>query len=366
MNKKVIFFIILFFLNIFFICGDTRSQNIDVYLVLDKSLSMVEEIDSVKEYVEEKIVNEILMPGDRFTLILFYGEAIVSYNGTISSNDGKKIILEKVESIEADGHFTDIGNALDKLGSELKDNTGNRRKYLLLITDGKQEAPPDSKYYSPDHSFNHEFLKNVKIIQKKGWKIEILGIGVNSAAKELAEKLSGSYAEVSDNADAQEISRSIGNFLGIVEVENPPSVGKITKTGASEIELSLICKDYDSAVTLSIKQILLTSRFDREVNILNSPFTVSIQPDKVRKIVLPVTFPIHNESYKGEISFVFSKGASFSPAVHEITVPKVVNNTILIYSIIAGLLIIVIAIFIIRTRKPVYKEDDNKKEALKQ
>ncbi len=83
---------------------------------------------------------------------------------------------------------------------------------MLLITDGKQEAPPGTKYYSADGKFNHELLKHTKTIQKKGWKIEVLGIGKLNKAADIAEKLSGTYVEV-EKADASELAEKLQIFL---------------------------------------------------------------------------------------------------------------------------------------------------------
>ena len=41
--------------------------------------------------------------------------------------------------------------------------------------------------------FNHEFLANTKTIMQKGWKVMILGIGIDTAAKDLAKELQGTY-----------------------------------------------------------------------------------------------------------------------------------------------------------------------------
>ena len=40
---------------------DDRDENIDVFIVLDKSLSMVEEIGSVRDYVQDTLVDEIII-----------------------------------------------------------------------------------------------------------------------------------------------------------------------------------------------------------------------------------------------------------------------------------------------------------------
>ncbi len=362
MNKKVIFFILVYFLNIFTIFGDTRTRNIDVYLVLDKSLSMVEEIDSVKDYVSEKIIREILIPGDRFTLILFYGKAVVAYSGTVGSGGGKDLLLKKVASIKADGHFTDIGNALDMLKKVLAESEpSSRMKYLLLITDGKQEAPPESKYYSPDHTFNHEFLKNVKVIQKEGWKIEILGIGVESAARELAEKLSGTYREVPPDATSEEIAEAVGNLTGVVTVDNGKcTLKKVKKNGSALLEFSLSSSGYKDPVSIEVAKIIFDFPYGKGINILKSPFKVTVPPGGSTRVETEVELPAGKGPYDGEISFVFGSGESFSPGLMEISVPAVVNYLILLYILIA--VSVAAAVFIlVRSRKGKSDDEDNKK-----
>ena len=192
MNKKAIFLFFFCFLSLLSISGlfaDQRAENLEIYLVLDKSLSMVEEIEAVKEYVIEQIIEKIVIKGDYFLLIPFYGSTDNSFNGYISSRIELEDLHNRILNIQADGRFTDIGNALNTLRSKIKSENKSTRKYMLLITDGKQEAPLNSPFYSPDGSFNHEFLENTKEIQKSGWKIVVLGIGTESAAKEIAKEL---------------------------------------------------------------------------------------------------------------------------------------------------------------------------------
>lgn len=360
MNRKAIFFILFFFLVFFTLYGDERSENIDVYIVLDKSLSMVEEIKSVKTYVIDALVDKLLIPGDNFTLIPFFGKASVIFSGRISSKNDK-IHLEKiVASLQANGHFTDIGNALDTLNGALKNTVkDNRRKYLLLITDGKQEAPPESKYYSPDHSFNHKFLENVKIIQKKGWKIEILGIGTESAAKELAEKLSGTYSEVSKRSTPEEIKKKIGDFLGTVRTKGSFVLKRHSKNGNAVLSFTLVSKGYDKPVDITIKGIRLVSDHLSKMNILSSPYTLTILPDSEKLYNLKVHVPVSKKGYNGELTFTFKSGVTFSPAVQNIYVEKVVNYALLLYTVLVAILLCGIIIYIVRHNVP---RKDNKDE----
>ena len=255
MNKKAIFLFFFCFLSLLSISGlfaDQRAENLEIYLVLDKSLSMVEEIEAVKEYVIEQIIEKIVIKGDYFLLIPFYGSTDNSFNGYISSRIELEDLHNRILNIQADGRFTDIGNALNTLRSKIKSENKSTRKYMLLITDGKQEAPLNSPFYSPEGSFNHEFLENTKEIQKSGWKIVVLGIGTESAAKEIAKELSAGYSVVSESTTSQEISESIDNFLGILDVSLFPDKIKLDKAGNAIIEMEISSTGYDEAKDIKI------------------------------------------------------------------------------------------------------------------
>ncbi len=366
MNRKAIFFILLFFLVFFNLSADERTKNIDVYLVLDKSLSMEEEIGSVKAYTINNLIKNLLIPGDTFTLIPFYGKAHVVFSGKITSRKDKIKLEKTVESIQANGHFTDIGNALDTLKKSLsRKSSTTRRKYVLLITDGKQEAPPGSKYYSPDHTFNHEFLKNVKIIQRKGWKIEILGIGTESAARKLAKELSVSYAEVPQKASSKEISKKIGNFLGTIRIERGScTLQKLTSKGNGILVFTLASEGYRETRSITVSGIRLQAENIRKDTILLSPVTLSIPPHTKKKIELPVTVPVLKKGYTAEIIFTFDSGTTFLPPVQKIHINTVVNNTLLLYSIIAAV-VIGIVFFIVTGRHRLQKKDDNENDRKK-
>ncbi len=359
MNRKAIFFILLFFLVFFNLSADERTKNIDVYLVLDKSLSMVEEIGSVKAYTVDNLVKNLLIPGDTYTLITFYGKAGVVFSERVNSKKEEAKLEKIIESIRADGHFTDIGNALDVLKrSLLQKSTSNRRKYILLITDGKQEAPPGSKYYSPDHTFNHEFLKNVKIIQKKGWKIEILGIGTESAARELAKELSGNYAEVTRNATPKQIAEKVGNFLGTIRLKGPPSIEKISRKGNAVLAFTLTSQGYKKDVSLTISSISLNAPDISKKSIISKPVTLSLPPGSEKKIRINVNVPVKKEGYKAEITFSFSSNRTFLPSVQNIFIDKVVNYALVLYSIIVLIIIGAVVIIISRRRKPSRRDDE--------
>ncbi|TFG60955.1 MAG: VWA domain-containing protein, partial [Spirochaetales bacterium] len=248
MSKKIksfLFCTILAILLSFPMAADERSENIDIYIILDKSLSMEEEISAVVEYVNTSILDQLLIPGDFLVIIGFFGDTERIVSQDIKSKDDIEQIKKRINTLKANGRFTDIGNALDILKKTLEDHKDRGRKeYLLLITDGIQEAPKTSKYYSPDGTFNHAFLENAKTIQKEGWKIQILGIGTASAAKEIAATLAGEYTEVPENITAEELSEKTKDILGTIQLKEAPKLLSIGRSGVSEMTFKLASYGY--------------------------------------------------------------------------------------------------------------------------
>ncbi len=348
-NSRIVFIVLIVIVFCFNVNADTREENIEVFLVLDKSLSMVEEIDAVKGYVNNFIIDEFLITGDYLLIITFYGKSDVFLEEKIDS-DEKERLKHKIETLLANGRFTDIGNALDKLKTVVEQHkSDNKRKYLLLITDGIQEAPPQSKYYSSDGRFNHFFLENTKTIQKKGWKIQILGIGSGTAVKEIAKELSGTYLEVSDEPTEKELREITADFLGQIEIVSIPDLKPIGKTGKSVINLSAKSINYKNQRTIKIENIKMEMDNVQFENILEKPFSFSIKPLEEVKVNIPVKIDIDIDPgvYNGNLIFTFSGNTSFSPASYniEIKVKSAVSN--IIWFILIIIFIIALVVFLL-------------------
>ncbi len=364
MIKKAIFISFLLILSFSSIFADERTENIDIYLVLDKSLSMVEEINSVKQYVIENIIDKIVIMGDYFLLIPFYGTTDNTFNDYINSNQKLEELRNDVLNLKADGRFTDIGNALDKLGENIKPTNKSNRKYMLLITDGKQEAPKNSPYYSPDGTFNHKFLENTKEIQKKGWKIVVLGIGTNTAAQEIARELSAGYREVPENANSTEINKAVDSLLGTFSVSEIDSIITFGNNYKTNLNFKLESKNYDSLEEIRISQIRLIKDGNIEINILKEPFAFSVEPESITNVSIPVELPEFNKDFHGSIVFVFEGKNSFTPAVNPVSIEHKTSLTFLFFILITIIVIFIIIFYIGRVihRKKLEKED-NKYEA---
>ncbi len=331
-EKTLVLLLVVLLFSIGTVSADERTENIDVFIVLDKSLSMIEEIESVKEYIIDSLLNKILISGDRLVVIAFYGETELLISEVYDVTDNRNTIRNKIENIQADGRFTDIGNALDTLNTAVQEIAEEeRRKFLLLLTDGKQEAPPESKYYTPDGQFNHEMLRNTKTIQKQGWKIHILGIGTQSAAEELAKELSAGYINVPDvpedaedkEAEEDKLKQALEevteDLVGSIELISSPEVKPIPPDGSTEMLLTLKSEGFSKTQKVLIESITL--EYDgKEYPLRKEDVTLSIKPEGTEEKAISIQFPNHLDSgdYQGRVVFTFSGSTVFYPANREI------------------------------------------------
>lgn len=329
--------------------ADTRTENIDMFLVVDKSLSMASKIDAVKTYIDKSIVEGMLIPGDYLVVIDFWGRAKVLLSTAVGAD--KAPILKKINDIQANGRWTDIGNALDELKRVLDaGNYPNRRKYFMLITDGIQQAPPTSKYYSASGKFNHAFLDNTKTIQERGWKIEILGIGTQTAAADLAKSLSGGFSSVSNNPTPQELQQKTKDFLGLVEASKL-GFDPIRSGGKSTLHFNLKSTGYADSKSIHISNIRLEV-VGKAPEDISQATTVTIAPNDAKDFRVPVVVRgLSPGNHAAKVTFTFSGDSSFSPAVFDTKVSVngfIENNLIpLIGGGILVALLILLSIFLI-------------------
>ncbi len=293
--------------------ADNRTENLDVFLVLDKSLSMESKIAAVRDYVDTSIIEDMLIPGDYLCVIDFYGKAEVLLSTVVGSD--KSSIEAKINTLRADGRYTDIGGALDKLKEVVAaGDYPDHRKVFMLMTDGIQEAPPTSPYYSPSGKFNHAFLDNAKTIQEQGWKIEILGIGSDTSAEELSKSVSGGFAQVSEKPTAAEIAGKEGNLAGLLQATDL-SLAQAGSGGTGLLTFKLASSGYARAQTVLIDAVSLDVSGLPTMQIAHGQRLV-VPPGSSVTAKIPVSLAgLAPGSYEGTITFTFTGVTTFTPAV---------------------------------------------------
>jgi hypothetical protein len=336
------------------VLADTRKDNIDVVIALDKSLSMEHKIVAVKEWVNSFIIDQLLIKGDQLVVIAFYGKADLLISQTIQADSDKLALKKIISHIRGNGRFTDIGSALDIVKSQIAAHESDgRQKYVLLLTDGIQEAPPSSKYYSRDGKFNHEFLANTKIIQQKGWKVMILGIGTETAAKDLARELQGSYNEISNSLSVDALTEKTGALFGAVTVEGPIRIDGVAADGRSRLSMSLKATGLQGDAAINVSGISARVGSRDIPNVLAEPSSITVKKDTTAKTSLQLRFPtdLPPGSSSAALLFTFSSAQKFSPAEAAVSLTVngwMQNNVPLLIGALAVLLaVIVLIVFLI-------------------
>jgi Mg-chelatase subunit ChlD len=345
--KFVVILLIAFSMGVIPALADERDEPIDIIVALDKSLSMEEEIEAVKEYVNTRIVDDLLQNGDFFLVISFFGKAPVAISDFIKGQEHKEEIKKKISSLEADGDWTDIGNALDKLKAEVQNRSGRkRRKTLLLITDGKHEPPPDSRYFSKDGTVSHEYLEVTSETQKEGWKIIVLGLGTESA-RELAKDLAADYIETPKDPTASQITDAVPDLAGTMKVKGEAKLSPVNYNRRSDLALTVETSLYREPVEIVIEAIRVDASGLTQENLLLKPYLVELPREGETRIHIPLFFDksFVPGSYDGNFAFSFASKEHFETELRaQFRVNNLFQNFYWLIPIVLALLVLVFLI----------------------
>lgn len=161
--------------------AEPRPGSLDMILLLDKSLSMAPFFGEVKEYVAGKVLGPVLIPGDRLVVELVYGKIQRLTSVRIGSEEDKAKVIRAIRAVKADGHFTDLGAALDAANRDLGElGQPDRLKYVLLVTDERQEAPKGSPYLTTDYKLKHPSLEYIKRVDLGKFRAITVGLQVGT------------------------------------------------------------------------------------------------------------------------------------------------------------------------------------------
>lgn len=172
------------------------AANDDFIIILDQSGSMREKIPGRPELGYEPTENRLaaykakgasdaiifaadsmLRRGDHFTVITFGDKSLVFLSQQIGYEHERGVISRHIRGLLFNDRKTDITDSLVKaaeLVASLK--TPERRKIVIMITDGVNDPPADSLYLRPDiQKKTYEQLSDT--IHSNKWKVFLVGLG---------------------------------------------------------------------------------------------------------------------------------------------------------------------------------------------
>lgn len=173
-----------------------RYEPIDFYVLIDTSLSMADAMPEAREQVAAELIGRIAVPGDWLCVIGFYGAQDILWEGELRDEASLATLVRSLRALTATGRFTDIGAALDFLEAKLRARgLPERPKYMLMITDERQEAPFGTRYYSADYSIEHPMLEFVKKEDHGPYRVITIGYGLSDRIRGASELLMRTLSE---------------------------------------------------------------------------------------------------------------------------------------------------------------------------
>lgn len=251
------------FLNEFSGALISRSLNMNLFIILDVSTSMKDIFSEVIKYIDEMIIGKIIIDKDYLFLSTFGDNAELKFNRKVILPDDYTIINSLLYSLNPDQEYTDIGLALETMDNAISGKLPYQKSIIFFITDGINNPSEDSRYYGYDVYKEGAFNAYTQI-KSEDFKVMLLSIGEETAAKDLSGPLSGEYLEVSREMDAVQINNLITDFLGAVEMITPRDLGS---TSANSIDLKVsFLSTYKKETSIKINNV--SCALDNNTNII--------------------------------------------------------------------------------------------------
>lgn len=297
----------------------SATPNQDFIIVLDQSGSMREKVpgepgqgyydnplESEKALGAVNALNEIadniLKDGDNFSLITFGNDAELILSQELHYPHERELLAKRVRAVPFRDKYTDIIVGLQKAGDLLTKLRPERRKILVLITDGRNEPPDDSPYKDPQKQQEaYDGLR--ELFDSNSWDVALVGLGAHTNITEIAQKLNlpEHYAIVVDDVeDNQQITQRLRTFAEEVE------------SGQVNLEVKVLQATLEPKLFGGYKEgtasLLLTSTYkETTVTIQLDPNTpIQLQGNTLANVtVQPLSFTL-NPQQSEPINFIFT------------------------------------------------------------
>ena len=138
-------FLILIVLVIFLFplsAEDKRTIPVDMYLIIDGSSSIQSFKSDAVKWINERVVDRILIEGDKITIWTAGDNAQLIYSDTIVTSAGKAGIKDKLNTITTSGKTADFTGALREAASRASQTSRDRLAVTMLITASAEGLEP--------------------------------------------------------------------------------------------------------------------------------------------------------------------------------------------------------------------------------
>ena len=142
-NKRIFFILIILVIFVFSAnAEDKRTIPLDLYLIIDGSSALQNYKNDAVAWINSKVVDGILMDGDKITIWTAGDSARLIYSDTFSGATGKKGINDIISAIDARGRTADFSGALRDAASRAAQTGTDRLAVTMLITASAEGLEP--------------------------------------------------------------------------------------------------------------------------------------------------------------------------------------------------------------------------------
>ena len=113
---------------------DIRSIPLDLYLVIDGSEAFQSGKAGAIAWVNDRVVDRILLDGDRVSIWAAGDRAELVYSSAVSASGGNGAIKDKLTALTTTGRNADFEGALRNISSGISGAAGDRLSYTILVT----------------------------------------------------------------------------------------------------------------------------------------------------------------------------------------------------------------------------------------
>ena len=121
---------------------DKRTIPVDMYLIIDGSSSLQSFKSDAVNWINERVIDRILMEGDKITIWTAGDNAQLIYSDTIVSSAGKAGIKDKLGAITTGAKTADFSGALKEAASRVSQTSQDRLAITMLITASAEGLEP--------------------------------------------------------------------------------------------------------------------------------------------------------------------------------------------------------------------------------
>ena len=121
---------------------DRRTIPLDMYLIIDGSSALEQSRSEIMAWINEQVVDRILMDGDSITIWSAGDSARVIHSATISGDAEIREVRERLGALEARGNTADFAGALRDAASRSAQTGRSRLTHTMLIAASVEGLQP--------------------------------------------------------------------------------------------------------------------------------------------------------------------------------------------------------------------------------